>query len=711
MITNPATLTGTILSNGTPRRLRGKGVVEAKLDSKTYVLSVGNEKLRVELEEGELRPGDRVLISQKGDTVILRKIPRETQRDLIQVARIPIAAPESPRDMQKLTAVLRHVAAIESPPAAPDQFRDLESALIHLSRSTQGSLSMLARETAEHLREFIADGSSEKWLFTREALARLAAVLGQYTQITGSAQFPEIGATPHESTLLPGLESLPKEVVLILKSALLRNVPIQTSTLNLLDIVKNGNFVSVDRLKELFSTGIMEQVSLGTDGPAESDKFGQWLSLVVNTDASLPLLIERIPQFRETAPDLAHYIREANLNTGIATNSTFSSPTPGTDTVSRIPPDLVQNTVSFLGLDTENRFSTMSARDKLPENLKTHLLQTLFEHTVSSEGNPVSATTAPKTESPFSASLLNMFSQWNRLHGNLIETLESTFTPQQGTMSQERATREGLANELRATFARTDQELKGVFQALMSGRLPSDQATRVLARLITALSDHIGRMLTDLTENTSESFRNAGPSSPTDSKTVPAGLFSEIDAKVRNLSKEVAILTGTQESSHVLHSTVRNIETALSRLETLQLLARPTPTADGTQQVITIPMQADGEWKDVTIKLLKRDGKEGKKDGSYSVRVHIAPGFLGNVSAHLEFDRNRDLVVNIACERNTAAAWLSAHKDDITEGLRTLGFRSVRTAVGAFEPHSHGPDCPADAPPNENPGTGIDLRI
>ena len=711
MITNPATLTGTILSNGTPGRLRGKGVVEAKLDSKTYVLSVGNEELRVALEEGELRPGDRVLISRKGDTVILRKLPKETQKDLIQVARIPTAAPESPRDMQKLTAVLRHIAAIESASAAPDQFKDLESALIHLSRSTRGSLSMLALEATERLRAFAANGNPEQWLFTREALVRLAAVLAQYTQVAGSTPLSEVGAIRHESTLLHGLEGFPKDVAQILKSAFVRNAPVRTPTLKLLDILKNGNFGSVDRLKELFSAGIMEQVSLETAGPAESDKFGQWLSLVVSTDTSLPQLIERIPQFREAAPDLAHYIREADLNTGIATSGTFSSPTPDTDNISHIPPDFVQNAVSFLGLDTENRFSTISAHDKLPENLKTHLLQVLFEHTVSFEGNPVSATTAPGTGSPLSAPLLNVFYQWNRLHGNLIETLDSTYTPQPGTMSEERATREGLANELRATFTRTDQELKDLFQALMSNRLPSDQATRVFARLITALSDHLGRMLTDPTESTSESARHISSSKTTDPKTVPVGLFSEMDAKVRALGRNVAALTETPGSSHTIHSTVRNIETALLRLETLQLLARPTPTLEGTQQVITIPMQADGEWKDVTIKLLKRDGKGEKKAGSYSVQIHIAPGFLGGVSAHLEYDRNHDLVVNIACERNSAAVWLSAHKDDITEGLRTLGFRSVRTTVGAFEPHSPGPICPDDTPPGKNHGTGIDLRI
>ena len=711
MMANPVTFTGTVLSDGVPRRLRAKGVVEARIDSKTYVVSVGNEELRVKLEDGELRPGDRVQVSRKGETVILRKLPRESRKDIIQLARIPTGSPESVREMQKLTAVLRHIAALESAPPAPEQFKELESALLQLSRSTEGALSDAAREAGELLRAFVADGDSANWPITREAFLRLSALIQNYRHVEFLTNIP-MGTNLHVSELLPALEGLPKEVADVLKTMSLRNSPTTPILLNLVNILKHAHIASLDRLKELFSAVPKELADLGNSGPVGNLRLSQWFSTAVSTDTSLSDLLERFPQPGDSAPDLAQYIVSASTENDLATNNVFASTTLENNLPTEVPRSFIPDTITALGLDTEHQFSAITPRSTIPDNLKTRLLQALFERTAAPDGKSVSASPGPKTEPVLSASLLRIFSHWNTLHGNLIEALEPTRAAGLPAMPEAPDTREGMSHGLFSAFARIDRELKNAFEMLMSNRISPTQAGQAAERLINELLENFARLRAAETENCSSSSRHINATDDDKSGTAAVEVLSDLEAKIRSLHEEFSTFTESRGSASNGQSVVQNLETALSRLESLQLLARPTSTAEGTQQVITIPIQADGEWKDITIKLLRRNDKEKeKKPGTYSVQVHIAPGFLGSVSAHLEYEQNRELVVNIACERDCARDWLSARKEVIAEGLRTLGFKSVRTAVSLIEVCSPNPSKPTDTPFNPDAASGIDLRI
>jgi len=143
-------------------------------------------------------------------------------------------------------------------------------------------------------------------------------------------------------------------------------------------------------------------------------------------------------------------------------------------------------------------------------------------------------------------------------------------------------------------------------------------------------------------------------------------------------------------------------ETALNKLEMLQMLARPAQTADGTQQILALPMKIGNEWTDVRVQLIKkhssgRKKKEGRK--KYYVQIDAEPAALGAVQARLDYSPRRDLLVILSFARESARRWFEEHTPAILSALGPVGGGRVRMNIerigakgehrGAGEPRRH----------------------
>lgn len=135
---------------------------------------------------------------------------------------------------------------------------------------------------------------------------------------------------------------------------------------------------------------------------------------------------------------------------------------------------------------------------------------------------------------------------------------------------------------------------------------------------------------------------------------------------------------------------VRNtFQSALEVFESLQLLARQTPVSQGTQQIITLPVNVNGQWTEVNIRVVReKKRKHRRATPHYSVVLSVAPEATGAITVHLDYQQKRPIKIAIDCERNRTRTWFLRHRDAIRQTLDTAG-----VSVGNFEFRKiHSPD-------------------
>ena len=97
---------------------------------------------------------------------------------------------------------------------------------------------------------------------------------------------------------------------------------------------------------------------------------------------------------------------------------------------------------------------------------------------------------------------------------------------------------------------------------------------------------------------------------------------------------------GRQDQRSPLDVLKQQVENALTRVESLQVLARQVSVTDGQQQVISLPMKIEGRWTDVVVKFLKKKDPGGKKEAQnrpVSVAIHVSPAQLGQIDVFMDY--------------------------------------------------------------------------
>jgi hypothetical protein len=130
----------------------------------------------------------------------------------------------------------------------------------------------------------------------------------------------------------------------------------------------------------------------------------------------------------------------------------------------------------------------------------------------------------------------------------------------------------------------------------------------------------------------------------------------------------------------LMDSVKQQAQTALDHIESLQLLAKQTPAANGEQQLVVLPMKLDGAWTDVVIKMIKNNkGKSAKnKSKSISVDINVAPSLLGEISARMDYKSSRDFAVRMKFEKVQTMSWFEKNKETFIESFKKIGFVAPR---------------------------------
>ncbi|MFX1589892.1 MAG: hypothetical protein ACFFC1_17250, partial [Promethearchaeota archaeon] len=165
----------------------------------------------------------------------------------------------------------------------------------------------------------------------------------------------------------------------------------------------------------------------------------------------------------------------------------------------------------------------------------------------------------------------------------------------------------------------------------------------------------------------------------------------EVDQLIRTINRQIDNFPSRTERAFdsTLPDGIRQqVEAALSRLESLQLLAKPTPTSEGQQQILSFPMKIGEEWTDVNILLIKeRLKKRGKVGGNkFAVRMYVSPSQTGSIIVNMDYHVKHKLNVRIEFEKNEARLWFNKHKERLIDALNENGMPSIALSLESTSP-------------------------
>jgi hypothetical protein len=122
------------------------------------------------------------------------------------------------------------------------------------------------------------------------------------------------------------------------------------------------------------------------------------------------------------------------------------------------------------------------------------------------------------------------------------------------------------------------------------------------------------------------------------------------------------------------------LENLLNRLESLQLLSRPTQTLSGDQHILALPMKIGGEWTEVNVKFVKRRNRERKNSQNqhYSVSLNVSPSRLGAIEVRMEYDVKKSLRLSMTFENEFTANWFIDHNDQFRKAIEEIGLPITR---------------------------------
>ncbi len=204
-----------------------------------------------------------------------------------------------------------------------------------------------------------------------------------------------------------------------------------------------------------------------------------------------------------------------------------------------------------------------------------------------------------------------------------------------------------------------------------SGALPQSTASpAALPSLIRLAFDTIESIIISLQPS-------SGGHSAIDGAAAGETAVDKVRALISQLHGNDASATG---SLSLQQSLSRTLDTALDRLESLQLLARQVATNQGTQQIIALPIKFGDTWTEINVRFIhqkQRKTKKGADAAHFSVFLDVAPPALGALHAHLDYQRTQMLNLSIEFERKTTREWFLQHQDELQNALALAGVGGV----------------------------------
>jgi hypothetical protein len=757
MITALPYSTAEIIGSVAPRKVTGPGIVEMRLDEGVYVISLASGKMTVKVSSGSLSEGDPVNVTQRGNELVLQKTGAPEQsgapalKDAVEVNSN--ADPNTLRtivdtvvdqlkkrilDKPTLDQLQRILAAVSKTPEAFDTdtqkaIRELKSIvcsvpadghdisqvaakitdrLIALGeklgqqlKNAGGAVDIILKPEAnlnEGYYKFDSIKTALSWISENKEISadipwrKLSSVFKDGPVVL-KAYESAIGDT-RASLIAPDKVNTDIEhfVQSNLKADIWKNFPGSV----LVNLLSDRKEIPLDRLLQIdkllseyggvragTGTQIPRDGALPENKPLPAPKgletaFGQWLAIALDKDSPVEALAARAP-----APGPAGLIGLLRNIDASHQNAAFASPEPLENehaALSRLtvmdaqrPEAVVIDAFRRLGLDLESallKSQSTASPDALQQNLKTRLLS--LQSALDSAASETEPPDAQKVSIDGKAVLSDIAARLDALAQSLKGGSEKAMEQSSENVPQPADTIKNLI-DLVKEFARQTA----------AGGEPADRTTGQTKQQaeIELLAKNISSQLEGLVKSLSEPGAPVGQA------------YREIAKQLGDLAAQTVKLADKipQEVDRGPLDTIKQqVEQALTRVESMQVLAKQISFADNQQQVMSLPMKIDGQWTDVVVKFMKRKGPSEKELSrkNVSVVIHVAPTLLGEVTVFMDYNGKRDFSMRMEFEKASSRQWFEDNRTEFSKAVGKFGFTSFKIDMNT------GRDNPAIAP-------------
>jgi hypothetical protein len=279
-----------------------------------------------------------------------------------------------------------------------------------------------------------------------------------------------------------------------------------------------------------------------------------------------------------------------------------------------------------------------------------------------------------------------LFKPVNNLLTMLITTLKQPPADHSGTNQQH-----GFADTLYKAIINARNSLVDDVASYMQGISKEAESGKGLAtHSLSSSIKNLDTIVTTLNSTLISSLTKEAEKNPEilsrEFNTSAAQVKQEIDQLIRTIQRQIdAFFSRTAKASDTMlpEGIRQQVETALNRLESLQLLAKPAPTGEGQQQILSFPMKIGDEWTDVNILLIKKRDKNKSRisSGKFAVRMYVSPSQCGPVIVNMDYQVKHKLTVRIEFENPDARAWFSKQKEQLITALQENGMGSVALSL------------------------------
>ena len=203
--------------------------------------------------------------------------------------------------------------------------------------------------------------------------------------------------------------------------------------------------------------------------------------------------------------------------------------------------------------------------------------------------------------------------------------------------------------------------------------VPREIGERATGR--TGRQDDLGTLTKDILKQLDELAKSAGQQARDISRQL-----ADLTAQAKELTEKIQQDPGSKAVQGPLDTLKQQVEQVLTRVESMQVLARQVSFDDGQQQVISLPMKIEGRWTDVVVKFLKRKGhsEKGPSKKSVSVVIHVTPTLLGEITVFMDYSGKKDFSMRMEFEKTSSRQWFESNRVEFLKAMGKFGFSSFK---------------------------------
>jgi hypothetical protein len=721
-------VTAKVITAQNPQLLSGKGYVEKALGDDKFLITLASGKITIRCTSGTLSEGDAVFIKVQGKDLVITKIPEPVSSPDVQDAldlkgydvtnrahTVELKSPALTGSAASGGGLSLSLQGKKMPPEGFYHFDTIEKALTWLSRVSDGLNKKDEQAILEkfsqgpivlQIIETSNEGTKAFFLPIQAAEARLSYFAQQHLRSNlWNVFFPD-GLMP----LLQNRKNLPFVRIMALDTLLPENLDFNDSTPD---------------AENKPSTGVFS--SMGKTGAGQL--FTQWLTIA--TDEAVPLSLLSFNQtFPASAqlPPLVETIQRAqrpestvpSLPIGLQDFSINQSAMAGSQEKETFLPKLLER----LGINYENALLHLNESNDETKEPVPSLKQLLLKL-----DNDLNAALPPQERQTNKEPLLELYNAGRAFSATWLKASRQVLSelfPSIGTQSYPKET--GSLTALQDSGGTAIKNLLNQFQE-WSKKITalSDNTVATIAKqaetihIVAKQFDHsegqglfassrttvdISKAAADfdkLTESIAFAVKTSFEKLSGMVKEAQGfisnqpQMHSEIREIALQASRHIRFISGLvdqclQESSKLLdrldgkafspsmETTRRLVESALDRIDSMQISAKPTITADARQQIVIVPMNIDGEWNDVIVKFVKDKAAGGKKGAkkNIAITINVAPTFLGEITAAINFKGTSDCSLRMTFDNDQTFSWFKANEQGFSDAFAKLGLNGLK---------------------------------